>query len=250
MLQTRQLSGFHYFLRGFSLAFAPKTRRFVLIPLLINILIFGGAFIYIFNSLSDWIGYWLSFIPSWLDWLYYILWPLVTLGILISSSYFFSILTNWLAAPFNGLLAEHLEARLTGEKPPQTGILDIAKDIPRILLREWKKLVYFIPRALGLLLLFFIPALGQSIAPILWFLFSAWMLSIQYCDYPFDNHKIPFREMKKTLHTQRMTQFSFGLSISLFTMIPIFNLIVMPIAVCGATALWVDLYKNKFSNIS
>lgn len=238
-------SGFHYFLQGFSLAFAPKTRLFVLLPLLINILIFGSAFLYLFYSLSDWINYWLGFIPDWLDWLYYVLWPMIFLGSLLSSSYFFSILANWIASPFNGVLSEHIEAKLSGEKPPQTGIFDILKDLPRILVREWKKLTYFIPRALGLILLFFIPGLGQTITPLLWFIFNAWMLSLQYSDYPFDNHKISFKSMRRTLCTERTRQFTFGLSVSLVTMVPIVNLIIMPVAVCGATALWVDLYKNK-----
>jgi CysZ protein len=29
-------------------------------------------------------------------------------------------------------------------------------------------------------------------------------------------------------------------------MIPIVNLIVMPVAICGATALWVEHYKKDF----
>lgn len=59
--------------------------------------------------------------------------------------------------------------------------------------REWQKLAWYLPRAIVLLILYFIPGIGQTVAPVLWFLFSAWMLAIQYCDYPFDNHKVPLR---------------------------------------------------------
>jgi uncharacterized protein involved in cysteine biosynthesis len=71
------------------------------------------------------------------------------------------------------------------------------KDIPRIMKREWQKLAWYLPRAIVLLLLYFIPGIGQTVAPVLWFLFSAWMLAIQYCDYPFDNHKVPFKTMRE-----------------------------------------------------
>lgn len=55
---------------------------------------------------------------------------------------------NWLAAPFNGLLAEKVEQLLTG-KPMNTGSgMDVVKDLPRILGREWIKLKYYLPRAL------------------------------------------------------------------------------------------------------
>lgn len=58
------------------------------------------------------------------------------------------------------------------------------KDVPRIMKREWQKFAWYLPRAIVLLILYFIPGIGQTIAPVLWFLFSAWMLAIQYCDYP------------------------------------------------------------------
>ena len=51
------------------------------------------------------------------------------------SGYFLSTIANWIAAPFNGLLAEQLEARLTGATPPDTGIFGIMKDVPRIMKR-------------------------------------------------------------------------------------------------------------------
>lgn len=67
----------------------------------------------------------------------------------------------------------------------------------------------------------------------------------QYCDYPFDNHKVPFKEMRTALRTQKVANMQFGALTSLFTMIPFLNLFIMPVAVCGATAMWVDCYRAK-----
>jgi CysZ protein len=44
------------------------------------------------------------------------------ISVLLVFGYFFSTIANWIAAPFNGLLAEQLEARLTGATPPDTGV--------------------------------------------------------------------------------------------------------------------------------
>ncbi len=126
----------------------------------------------------------MSYVPDWLQWLSYLLWPLAVISVLLVFGYFFSTIANWIAAPFNGLLAEQLEARLTGATPPDTGIFGIMKDVPRIMKREWQKFAWYLPRAIVLLILYFIPGIGQTVAPVLWFLFSAWMLAIQYCDYP------------------------------------------------------------------
>ncbi|SLM61935.1 MULTISPECIES: sulfate transporter CysZ [Dickeya] len=248
MSYTQQLdrkhSGLHYFLQGWQLLSLPGIRRFVLLPLLVNILIMGSAFWWLFHRLGEWIPQLMTHIPGWLQWLSYLLWPLVTVFVLLVFSYFFSTLANLIASPFNGLLAEHLEARLTGQALPSAGMMDIAKDIPRILKRETQKLAYYLPRALVLVLLYFIPGVGQTVIPVLWFLFGAWMLTIQYCDYPFDNHKVSFPAMRQALRQRKLTHLQFGALVSLCTMVPLLNLLIMPVAVCGATALWVDNYRH------
>lgn len=239
-------SGFHYISQGFKLVRMPGIRRFVVLPLLVNILLVGGAFWWLYGKLGEWIPAMMSYVPDWLQWLSYLLWPLAVISILLIFGYFFSTLANWIAAPFNGLLAEQLEARLTGKPLPDTGIFGLVKDVPRIMKREWLKLVYYLPRALLLLILYFIPGVGQTVFPVLWFLFSAWMLSIQYNDYPFDNHKISFSDMKLTLSQEKVRNVQFGTVVSLFTMVPILNLFIMPVAVCGATAMWVERYRGRF----
>lgn len=244
-MAKQPLSGARYFLHGFSLALTPGIRRFVIIPLLVNLVLMGACFTFLLSGLNEWIEKWLSFLPTWLSWLSYFLWPLLAIVILVVGSYFFSTLANWIAAPFNGLLAEHLEAKLTGRPPPDETIQDTLKDLPRVFKREWQKLRYYLPKALGLFLLMWIPFIGQTLGPVLWFLFSAWMMGIQYCDYPFDNHRVSFIKMRETLREKKGLTTSFGAIVMLFTMIPILNLFVMPAAVCGATAMWVDKYKNQ-----
>ncbi|MEZ5582290.1 MAG: hypothetical protein R3F37_05475 [Candidatus Competibacteraceae bacterium] len=43
-----------------------------------------------------------------------------------------------------------------------------------------------------LLVLFVIPGVNV-IAPLLWLVFGAWMLALQYADYPMGNHGLRFR---------------------------------------------------------
>ncbi|MDG3088732.1 sulfate transporter CysZ [Vibrio hannami] len=236
-------SGVGYFFQGFSIAMTPGIRRFVIFPLLANILLLGGAMFYLFSNLNDWITGWMGYVPDWLSWLSYLLWPILTITILGTFSYFFSTIANFIAAPFNGLLAEKVEEKLCGKPDTSSGVLDLLKDTPRILAREWQKLMYFAPKAIGLFVLLLIPALGQTVGPVLWFVFSSWVLAIQYCDYPFDNHKVPFRLMRDDLKQNQSKAYGFGAMVAIFTAVPILNLIVMPVAVCGATAMWVNEFK-------
>lgn len=239
------LSGMRYLLKGAKLLSHPKLRMFVLIPLIINLFIFASAFWFLFSGITQWIEGYIAGLPDWLSWLSYLFWPFLIFSILISFSFLFSTVANFIAAPFNGLLAEKTEHLLTGQTINDDGFMDLVKDLPRIFKRELQKWVYFLPRLIGCFLLFFIPAFGQTIAPFIWFIFAGWMMAIQYADFPFDNHKIPFSEMKTALATRRTKSLTFGMLISFFTTLPIINFVIMPIAVCGATAFWVDIYKHE-----
>lgn len=236
-------SGAGYLFKGFELIKLKGIRRFVFIPLLINLLLFSFAFYFLFKELEHYMTMIMAWLPSWLDWLNTILWPIAVITILIVFSFLFSTAANWLAAPFNGLLSEKIESLLVGELSPNGSMLEIVKDIPRTLAREWTKLAYYIPRAVGFfILLWILPVVGQ----VIWFLFVAWMMAVQYKDYPFDNHKVSFTDMKRALKQQQGLSYSFGVTVAVFSMIPIVNLIIMPVAICGATALWVDHYRDEF----
>lgn len=242
---STERSGFHYFFLGFSLIRTKGLKRFVIIPLLVNLILFGAAFSWLFANMGESIEWMLSFIPdafSWLkDALAYILWPLAVISALLVFALFFGTMANIIAAPFNGLLAEQVERHLTGEEVGGDSVWELIKDTPRILAREWRKLLYYIPRAIiCLLFLLVVPLFGQFI----WFMFGAWMMAVQYCDYPFDNHKIDFRPMRDLLKAERFTNVCFGMAVSVASFIPLLNLFVMPVAVCGATALFVDKYSK------
>ncbi|OUR60605.1 sulfate transporter CysZ [Colwellia sp. 39_35_sub15_T18] len=236
-------SGAGYLFKGFELIQRKGIRRFVFIPLLINLVLFSGAFYFMFIELEHYMTLLMDWLPAWLDWLSSILWPLAVVTILVIFSFLFSTAANWLAAPFNGLLSEKIENILLGQATQNGSMLDVVKDIPRTLGREWQKLSYYLPRAIGFfIILWILPVIGQ----IIWFLFIAWMMAVQYKDYPFDNHKVPFSVMKQALKERQGLSYSFGITVAVFAMIPIINLVIMPVAICGATALWVDHYRDEF----
>lgn len=237
--------GFEYFFKGWKLITQPGLRRFVVMPILINILMLSGLFWLFIYQVGDFTQWMVNYVPEWLVWLRYIVYILAVITILIIYYFTFNLFAGLIAAPFNGILSEKVEAMLTGEKLADSSMLELLKDTPRMMRREWQKVVYSIPRFLGLVILGFIPGLGQTVVPILFFIFTAWMVAIQYCDYPFDNHRISFHQMRADLADKRILNLSFGGLISLFTFVPFLNFIIIPIAVCGATALWVDHYRDN-----
>lgn len=236
------LRGFAYFFTGLKLLPKPGIRRFVIIPLAINIVIFSAVIWFG----SQWFDRFLDkVLPAWLSWAEFVLWPLFALSYFLLLFYLFALLINVIAAPFNDLLSEKVEQKILGNKNSQDSTTGTAllSEIPRSIGNEIGKLVYFLIRSIPLLLIFVIPGL-QLIAPFMWFLFSAWMLSLEYIDYPCSNHGILFKQTRQTIRGKRMTCLSFGATVTLFTMIPVINFIAMPAAVAGATALYLKEFKH------
>ena len=245
MIEPKEIkSGFDYFVTGWHLITRPGLRRFVIMPILLNIVLMIGLFWLFISQIGSMIDSIMAFVPDWLSWLSSILF-IFSIGMILLLFYFaFTTLSGFIAAPFSGLLAEKVEKMLTNESLAETGMADFIKDIPRMLGREWQKLIYSLPKFIGLFLLSFIPLVGQTVIPVLTFLFTAWMMSIQYCDYPFDNHKISFHTMRFKLAENRSQSLTFGTFITLCTFAPLVNLVVIPVAVCGATAMWVETYRK------
>jgi CysZ protein len=216
----------------------------VAVPLLVSTVFFTGAMFGLSHWLEVLIDLLLGYLPSWLDWLRYLLWPVFAVAGVLIIFYTFSLMTNLIAAPFNGMLAEAVEQHLSGQPIDTGGWKALARDIVPSLLSELRKLLYFLLRALPLGLLFLIPGVNIA-APFLWALFSAWMLAIEYVDYPMANHLLHFSEQRRRLRKRRLLSLGFGGSSLLMTMIPLVNFLAMPVSVAGATAMWVHELKDR-----
>ncbi len=238
-MNNNLLSGFKYLADGFRLIFQPGLKRFVIIPLLINTFFFIGLFYfahYYFSELNQWV---MSYLPAWLNWLGYLLWLIFFIGFALVFVFTFMTFANLIAAPFNGLLAEKIEYHLTRQTFAPRSTWEIIKDIPRILGRQFAIIGFYLPRALVLLLLFFVPII-QIAAALLWFLFNAWFMTLQYVDYPTDNHHIPLAKVRTWLSTCRWTTLGLGSGIVILSMVPLVNFLIVPAAVAAATKFWIE----------
>ena len=239
-MTNNPLTGVHYFLRGLGLITKPGLRRFVVVPLIINILLFIGFIFSLFVG-TGWLSEQLqSWLPDWLDWLRFALWPLFFLSAVLIMVFCFSIVGNLISAPFNGLLAEAVENHLTGKaQHTDSGWSSISAEIARSIRSELRKLGYVLKWGIPILILLFVPLIN-AIASIVWLVFGAWMLAIQYADYPMGNHGLAFPEQRELLAQRRMTSLGFGAVIMISMVIPVVNFVVMPASVAGATAMWVE----------
>ncbi|MBX2857886.1 MAG: EI24 domain-containing protein, partial [Cellvibrionaceae bacterium] len=176
------ITGCGYFFRGARLIWHPLLRPYLLVPLLVNAVLFVVLTTWL---LRFWGGLDSDEIThnAWLKPLVSILFATIGLLVLIVYGFSFNLITNIIAAPFYGKLAEKAEQVLTGKTPPPE---PLSRMIPRVIVREFQKLFYFISR--GVLVLLIVMVIGMVpvaniLAPLVGLLWAMWCMSIQYSDY-------------------------------------------------------------------
>ncbi len=241
------LSGAAYFLRGIPLALRPGIRRYIVLPLLINVSVFAA----VIHFGAGWIDHAVDrMLPEgeWLEFLRFILVPAFVAGVLVAGFFVFNLVANLIAAPFNGLLAQAIERRILERREAPEAATGSARgiftDIGIGIASEFRKFSYLALRCLPLLLLFLIPGLNL-LAPLLWLLLGAWMMAIAYMDYPMANHGLEFPEQRRRLKGKWLLSMGFGGMTMIALAVPLVNFLVIPCAVAGATLMWVEQFEDE-----
>ncbi len=239
------LSGIKYFFHGFKLITRPELRRFVIVPLIINILVFTAAVIVAVNQFNDLLAWLLPQGPGWwAELVQTVLWVFFAVIVLLILFFSFTILANLLGAPFNGLLSEKVEGYLSGETLNDSGgFREFIYSILPAIKSELRKILYFLITSLLILLTILIPGV-QVLTPFLWALFTSWMLALEYSAYPMENHRLYFSQVRALLRKHKLLAFGFGAAVMVASSIPVVNFVVVPAAVAGATAMWVNRLKT------
>jgi len=238
---TKLLNGATFLIRGFGLLNKSGVRRWVIIPLLLNTLLFVSLFALGAGWVSDTINQTIAKLPEWIQWMRWLIWLVFAIIAALIGFFMFSIVANIIASPFNAYLSQAVEKYLvvaagqTYQEPEN--VMSFVDTVKHSVTNELRKAGYFLVLALPILILFFVPGIN-IVAPVLWFLYSAWMLALEYISYPGDNHEWNFKTIRASLRENRWMTLVFGATISLAMMLPFLNLLIMPAAVAGATLYW------------
>ena len=240
--------GAGYFFTGLGMMTRPGLRRYIVIPLLINLMLFSLLIVWLSNEFGALMELYTPQLPNWLAWLGTVVWALFAALIAVMIFFTFTLVANIIAAPFNSLLAEAAEAQLTGEVP-RGGWGKAVRETPGVMLDAVRKLVLFILMAIPMLLLFLIPGINLF-APLVWGAFSAWVIALEYLDYPLGNHSLRLNQQRALAATRRSLIFGLGVATLAAILIPFLNLLSIPAATLGATVLWVKEIKANQKSIS
>lgn len=234
------IDGISYFLKGADRAFSPGVRPYVILPALASLIVIGSGLYWAFSYITDLAVYLREALPAWLEFLNWILEPLLYLMGILLGAWLFGFIATVLGAPFLGELSLRVDT-ISGPE------LKWWQQILPTLAREGRKLLYQLPRLFVLIVVSIIPIVNAT-APFLWLTYGAWMVAVQFCDYAYENRGLPFTDTLKLLRKYRLAVIGFGACATIGMSIPFLNFAIAPIAVVGATLLMRDLIARDMAN--
>ncbi|HKJ70343.1 MAG TPA: sulfate transporter CysZ [Gammaproteobacteria bacterium] len=234
------LAGIGYLLRGFDLIRRPGWRRYAAAPVAASLVVFLALAALLGWGFDVWMEALLPDNWGWLEWL---LWPLFAVVVALVWVFTFVQLTFLVGAPFNDLLSEKVQRHAGAGPPPGGGWLAMLREGPRALASAAHALAYALMWAVPLVLLTLVPVVNLA-APLLWLVLNAWLLAVEYADYPLGARGYSFRQKLAAVAAHRALALGFGLATLVAMSIPLVNLAAMPAAVAGSTLLYSERHRE------
>jgi CysZ protein len=151
----------------------------------------------------------------------------------------FTALTSVVGSPFYQHIAERIEddlgvaegrGRGPAWKPPLAEIRDA-------IVLTLRSLLFTIP----LFLAGFLPAVGQTVVPVLVVLVTAWFMTLQVASVSFYRRGVYLRRQTAMLRQRRMLALGFGVPAVVLCMIPLMAIVVMPVTFAGGVLVALDV---------
>lgn len=234
------IAGARFLTRGFGIYL--RDRRLLAlgsVPALIAVLLVGSALAAVLYFIGD-----LSAAVTWFadDWSDAVRTATrIAAGIaivalaLVMAALTYTALTLIIGDPFYEVISERVE-RASGQMPPEI-------DLPwhttflRNLVDSVRLLMLSVAISVPLFVAGLLPAIGQTVVPVIDVVLGGWLLAVELTGVPFNRRGLRLADRRRMLAANRARALGFGVPAFLLLMIPLAALIVVPAAVCGATLL-------------
>ncbi|RVU48579.1 hypothetical protein EA187_03880 [Lujinxingia sediminis] len=250
----RGQSGVRRFIGGIKLPL--KAMRFIaahsmmwpwmIIPALINIVLFAITAVALVMNAPDLLGWlWARPEATWLQIVWYAVLGVVLLASVVLSYVAVLMVAGVVASPFNDQLSVITERELCGRVANARDGESMATGILRSIAISLLTLTAYLACIFPLLFLHLIPGLGSLLNTVLGTMISAVFLAFEYSDAALDREGYSLKEKITRVRAQLDLAGGFGLGSTLLMLIPVVNLLVMPVAVVGGTMLGIELREER-----
>ena len=231
------LPGIRVFAAGARLAADRQLLKYTWLPAVLSLAIITGGFLFASSQIDAAAAALRGSLPQWLGFIEWLLVPIAYFVGIAVSAWVFGFVAIILASPFLGMLANAVERKVYGTSPAEAA--GLSPTLLESIAREARKLGYHLPRLLIVFIVTLIPIVNLA-APLIWLVFGAWTMAVQFADYAGENRRQPFAQTLVRLRGNRAAALGFGICATLALALPLLNFLLIPVAVSGGTLLWHD----------
>ncbi|HAY33860.1 MAG TPA: hypothetical protein DCY06_06950 [Bacteroidetes bacterium] len=243
------MHGFFYPLKCVNLFFKyPKLILYSIVPMTINLIIYGTIFFFAYNWL---IGSSSEVLESKVNnniavEILGILLRLFSFFLVLLLCYFaFVIFGGLVSAPFNERMSKLIEEKEFGIYIDE-GLTFFSEAFFSIK-EESKKILFYLSVMLPLFFINFIPMIGNTISFVFGSMFSFFYNALDYMDYPMTRKMTGFRNKLRVIISQKSLSAGFGAIAFILTFIPVINVLINPLLVVSGTSLY---YNKNYSDLT
>lgn len=103
--------------------------------------------------------------------------------------------------------------------------------------------------AIPLLVVGFVPVVGQLVAAVVGATIGGWLLALELVGVPYEIRGMRLADRRRALRARRARALGFGIPVYLLCLVPLLAILVLPIAVAGGTLLARDLTADQASAV-
>ncbi|MEO8698434.1 MAG: EI24 domain-containing protein [Kofleriaceae bacterium] len=223
--------------RGFAfLNRNPRLWGWVIAPAIITLVLLVGAvvgLVHLVDPLVAWLTDWL---PSWLQGIAGALVSIiVVIGLGFGALIIFVSVAGVIAGPFNELLSEAVEERLTGRKGPAFSFAAFARGAALGLVHGLRRVAIAIAGFLLLFALGFIPVIGTIAAMLIGFWFAARAAAYDCYDAVLSRRELSYADKLAYLRARKSRSLGLGAAVTGMLLVPGLNLVALGLGAAGAT---------------
>lgn len=222
-------------LRGAAfLARHPRLWLYVLLPAIVAAVILVVAIGWTLTALSGPIAALAAFLPgSWAD---NVLELLAGIALTIASFTILISLAAVIAGPFNEMLSESVEKRVTGTPGERFRVMTFLRDLVVGIWHALRRVTIYLVVMLALLVLgVVVPVVGTAIAAVLGALATARFASWDAYDAVWSRRRLRYRDKLAYLREHRWRTWGLGAVVAVVLIVPGLNVVGLAIGATGAT---------------
>jgi CysZ protein len=223
----------------------PSLWKWIVAPSLVTLLLLVGAVIGVAALTEPLVTWVTSRLPSFLDAVAgVILTIIVVIGLSLVALLVFVSVAGMIAGPFNELLSEAVEERLTGKPAAPFSVAAFLRGAVRGILHGLRRIATAIIGVLLVVVLGLVPVIGQIAA----FVVGLWLAGRGAAYDAFDavlaRRELSYADKLAFLARHRSRTLGLGLAIAGMLLVPVLNVVVLGIGAVAATLAAHDLDQS------